>query len=43
VRFLETGLKHFKLDDRKALLRLTREERQVFCRELGIEDPGSPS
>jgi tetratricopeptide (TPR) repeat protein len=36
VRFLKTGIDHFKNKDKKALLRLTKEERHVFCRELGI-------
>jgi tetratricopeptide (TPR) repeat protein len=37
VRFLRVGVDYFKKKDRKALLRLAREERRVFCRELGIE------
>ena len=36
VRFLQTGIDHFKKKDRKVLLRLTKEERRVFCNELGI-------
>ncbi len=36
VRFLKTGIDHFKNKDKKALLKLTKEERRVFCRELGI-------
>ncbi len=36
VRFLATGIDYFTKKDRKALLRLTKEERSVFCKELGI-------
>ena len=35
-RFLEVGIAHFKNHDPKALLRLPREERRVFARELGL-------
>ena len=38
VRFLQVGIDHFKKQDRKALLRLTREERDTFCEQLGIEN-----
>ncbi|RJO63383.1 MAG: tetratricopeptide repeat protein [Myxococcales bacterium] len=41
VLFLQVGFDYFKKKDDKALLRLTREERQIFCKELGIEDPGA--
>jgi len=41
VRFLQVGIDHFKKQDRKALLRLTREERRTFCKELDITDPGA--
>jgi len=36
VRFLKTGIDHFKKKDKKALLRLTKEERSVFCKVLNI-------
>ncbi len=38
VRFLQVGIDYFKNQDRKALLRLTREERRTFCDQLGIEN-----
>jgi tetratricopeptide (TPR) repeat protein len=41
VRFLKTGIEHFKNKDKKALLRLTKEERRVFSRELGIRQMGN--
>jgi len=34
---VSVGVAHFKDHNRKALLRLAREERRVFCRELGID------
>ncbi len=36
LRFLQTGIDYFKKKDRKALLKLTKEERRVFSKELGI-------
>ena len=36
-RFLATGIDYFTKKDQKALLRLTKEERNVFCKELGID------
>ncbi len=39
VRFLEVGVEYFQKVDTRALLRLTREERQMFCKRLGIEKP----
>jgi tetratricopeptide (TPR) repeat protein len=41
VRFLQVGIDFLKREDRKALLRLTREERQTFCKELEVDDPGT--
>ena len=41
IRFLEVGIAYFKGKDDRALLRLAREERRVFCKELGIEFEGS--
>ena len=40
LRFLQVGIDHFRRKDPKALLKLTREERRAFCRELGIEEQG---
>ena len=40
VRFLRTGIEHFEEEDPRALLRLPKEERRLFMRELGIEDEG---
>ena len=37
VHFLRVGIEYFKKENQKALLKLTREERRVFCRQLGIE------
>ena len=39
VQFLRVGFDYFKKQNRKALMRLAREERDVFCRELGLEVP----
>ncbi|MHC4863118.1 MAG: tetratricopeptide repeat protein [Planctomycetota bacterium] len=43
VHFLQVGIDYFKKKDRRALLRLTREERETFCKEVGIKDPGGES
>ena len=40
VKFLDVGIAHFKKNDDRALLRLAREERRVFCKELDIEFEG---
>jgi tetratricopeptide (TPR) repeat protein len=37
VRFLNAGVDYFKREDRKALMKLSREERALFTKELGIE------
>jgi len=37
VQFLQVGIAYFKRGDRKALMSLSREERAVFLKELGIE------
>ena len=37
-RFLQVAIAHFKEHDPKALLRLPREERRVFTRELGLTE-----
>ena len=39
LRLLDTGIRYFKQDDRKALLSLAREERELFVKELGIAGP----
>ena len=40
-RILRTGVDYFLRNDSKALLRLPREARNLFCRELGIKEPGT--
>ena len=42
VRFLQTGIEYFKNGDPRALLRLPTEERQLFVRDLGIEQKDGP-
>jgi hypothetical protein len=37
VLFLNVGLDYFKHQDRKALMKLSREERALFTKELGID------
>jgi tetratricopeptide (TPR) repeat protein len=39
LRLLDTGIRFFKRNDRKALLNLPNEERALFVSELGIADP----
>ncbi|MBN1764936.1 MAG: tetratricopeptide repeat protein, partial [Sedimentisphaerales bacterium] len=39
VLFLKTGVEYFKNKNRKALLKLSREERITFCEQFGIESP----
>jgi tetratricopeptide (TPR) repeat protein len=39
LRLLDTGIRYFKQNDRKALLSLAREERELFVKELGIAGP----
>lgn len=39
LRLLDTGIRFFKRNDRKALLNLPNEERALFRGELGIADP----
>jgi len=39
LRLLDTGIRYFKRNDRKALLSLAREERELFVKELGTADP----
>jgi tetratricopeptide (TPR) repeat protein len=38
LRLLDIGIRYFKRNDRKALLTLAREERELFVKELGIAD-----
>ena len=42
VLFLNAGVDYFKRGDRKALMKLSREERALFTKELGITDASLP-
>ena len=38
LRLMKAGIDYLKIEDPKALLRLSKEERGVFYKELGIDE-----